>query len=52
MKVITEKRLRELLKLSYFNPSQDREQNLLEILINVAKEIDTLTVSKLRPMCG
>lgn len=50
MRVITEERLRELLNSGEFS-NFNRERNLLVTLLNHLEEIDTLTVSKLRPMC-
>ena len=44
MKVITEERLKELVAIGLPISFDD--------LLSECKEIDTLTVSKLRPMCG
>ena len=49
MKVIPEERLMEIAKDYGFCSSM--EPKLLQRLINECQEIDTLTVSKLRPMC-
>lgn len=37
---ISRERLEELLKLSYFRVAEDREQHLLEVLINDCKELN------------
>lgn len=53
MKVITEERLRELMKILERKTSDESqiEYRLLENLLDYeCQEIDTLTVSKLRPM--
>ena len=47
MKVITRERLIELLKHCNRN-----DADLINFLIRECKEIDTLTVTNLRPMCG
>jgi len=49
MKAITEERLRELIYSGEFS-NLIRERNLLVRLLSHVEEIDTLTVSKLRPM--
>lgn len=49
MKVITEERLRYVLKMHF--GSDDVNQSICSHLINELQELDTLTVSKLRPMC-
>ena len=50
MKAIPEKRLKELIYSGEFS-NFNRERNLLLTLLNNTEEIDTLTVSKLWPMC-
>lgn len=46
MKVITEERLREILD----GTSRVTSKDLLRVLINECQELDTLTVTRLRPM--
>ncbi len=48
MKVITEEGLRYVLKMHF--GSDDVNQSICSHLINELQELDTLTVSKLRPM--
>ena len=49
MKAIPEESLRYVLKMHF--GSDDVNQSICSHLINELQEIDTLTVSKLRPMC-